>query len=196
MKSKVSALHPIGTNDMSLQGGIPVSYGNIKGVIFGGRFVQYIPGTRRLVGVKMAAEIDHPHEISIPTEDFSVPTHAEMEVGMVAALTALAEGNDIYAGCMGGVGRTGLFMGCMAKLMTDYEGGVVGYCDPVKYVRKHYKSHAIETQEQQDFVRTFDTTYLVEFVDALQKPKVVTKEVFLSPWDWWLRFLGFGKAAK
>lgn len=183
MSAKVSQIQ------MDLNEGMHVELGRIKGMIFGGPFRKYVPGTRRLIGVKMAAEIDHPHEISIPTEDFSIPEFNDMEQGMVHAITYMAEGYDVYAGCMGGIGRTGLFMGCMAKLMKDMGEPVY---DPVKYVRHHYKAHAIETQEQQDFVRTFDTTYLQEFVTTLNAPRVEIREVVLSPWEWWLRFLGFG----
>lgn len=148
---------------MKLVLGMPVKFGPLKGMIYGGPFKEYVPGTRRLVGVKMAAEINHPHDISIPTEDFSIPDECDMKVGINLALKALVEGNDIYAGCMGGIGRTGLFMGCMAKLMADWHLMTGEHWldpdlfDPVKYVRHYYKAHAIETQEQQAFVRGFDT---------------------------------------
>lgn len=196
---------------MRLSLGMPVQFGPIKGMVFGGPFREYVPGTRRLVGVKMAAEIDHPHDISIPTHDFSIPDDEEMMAGMLAAITALHKGNDIYAGCMGGIGRTGLFMGCMAKLMADWEmatnedGGLdVVLVDPVKYVRHHYKSHAIETQEQQSFVRGFNTDEAVVHLQDLLGCRVKEPEVQVAPkveevrlitaWDWmtnpvmtWLR---------
>lgn len=172
---------------MKLNQGMRVKLGTIEGTIFGGPFRNYEPGTRRLVGVKMAAEINHPHEISIPTEDFSIPDVLDMQRGLEDAVRALYHGNDIYAGCMGGIGRTGLFMGCMAKLMDDL-GENIG--DPVAYVRSSYKLHAIETQEQQDFVRGFDTSSAVQVVKSLTDPKVntvyveVEKEVYPSLWAW------------
>lgn len=179
---------------MELKSGVVVSMGKIHGTVFGGRFVLYRQGTRRLIGVKMAEEINHPHEISIPTEDFSVPSETDMAIGILASLKFMLEGSDIYAGCMGGIGRTGLFMGCMAKVCLDYHGGeYMGYNDPVKLVRGEYKSHAIETSEQQAFVRNFDTSKALAFVNQANQPQVVEKvvevpvvverEVVLTPWD-------------
>lgn len=181
---------------MKLDLNIPVSFGPVQATIYGGPFRRYEQGTRRLVGVKMAAEIDHPHEISIPTEDFSIPDEADMQEGVLQAMEAIFNGNDIYAGCMGGIGRTGLFMGCMAKVMIDYAsdsgGGSPVPSDPVLYVRHYFKPHAIETQEQQDFVRGFDTSLAVCILQekfALKVVRIVetrvdTVKVYLSPWAW------------
>lgn len=181
---------------MQLNRGIPVKLGGIKGVVYGGKFRDYKKGTRRLVGVKMAMEIDHPHEISIPTKDFSIPSHKSMEGGLIEALEAMKDGNDVYAGCMGGIGRTGLFMGCMTKLMMDYNFDDLSANDPytpddpVAYVRAHYSSHAIETEEQMRFVRTFDTSKVLEWVESANAP--VVKEVMVYPWTPIVRWF-FGK---
>jgi len=182
---------------MNLKKGVPVQIGPIKGFVFGGRFRDYVPGTRRLVGVKMAAEIMHAHDISIPTEDFSVPDESDMQEGMISALGLMMEGNDIYVGCMGGIGRTGLFMGCMAKLMQDCAN--VGYDpvlntgDPVLWVRGNYMGHAIETEEQQEFVRNFDTAPVLAYLEAVLAPEVVVKRVevpqyptLLEYMTWWI----------
>lgn len=176
---------------MRLDKGIPFQLGTIEATIFGGPFKNYESGTRRLVGVKMAVEIDHPHEIHIDTEDFSVPDPVDMERGMIKALLAMSRGYDVYAGCMGGIGRTGLFMGCMAKLMQDYhhDKSMIWF-DPVAYVRKHFKAHAIETQEQQDYVRTFNTKDVLEYAKTLVEPKVVYVERVLTPWQWAAGFFG------
>jgi len=179
---------------MKLTIGIPVHIGNIHGYVYGGPFKHYEVGTRRLVGVKMAEEIDHPHDISIPTEDFSVPSQRDMEQGLIKALASMNQGNDIYAGCMGGIGRTGLFMGCMARVQFHYAGSPD---DPVAFVRKHFKPHAIETREQQNFVRNFDTTKVIEYILALEEAKEVIKyvakvekvEVVITPWMWFKRKL-------
>lgn len=160
---------------MVLGAGMPVKFGSVHATVFGGPFKEYIPKQRRLIGVKMAAEIDHPHEVSIPTHDFSIPREADMLAGLTWAVEAIFDGNDIYAGCMGGVGRTGLFMGCMAKLMIDT--GDLLESDPVMYVRKHYKAHAIETEEQKEFVRNFDTRALKAVVQGLGRIQYVTQTV-------------------
>lgn len=148
---------------------IPIDLGVIQGRCYGGRFRDFNPDERRLVGIKMAAEIDHPHDISIPTEDFSIPDEDDMIGGLFSALENVNDGNDLYVGCMGGIGRTGLFMGCLAKVMIEFHGGEYkGYTDPVSLVRGIYKGHAIETDEQQRFVRDFDTGALVSWLHALQ----------------------------
>lgn len=181
---------------MQLKNGIPVLIGTISGHVFGGRYKSFVDGTRRLVGVKMAEEIDHPHQISIPTEDFSVPDVTDMQYGLIDALTAMKRGNDVYAGCMGGIGRTGLFMGCMAKVMQDLGArGTVPTMyvhDPVDFVRNHYNGHAIETEEQRRYVRTFDTAIVLRWVDQelAQKVVEVEKTVTIYPpiyvyMSWW-----------
>lgn len=183
---------------MALQEKMDVSFGPLKGTIFGGPFRAYVPGTRRLVGIKMAQEINHPHDFSIPTRDFDVPNVKAMEKGVLYAIDMLLQGKDIYVGCMGGTGRTGLFMGCMAKVMFDYAVGDTSNpawdelkLDPVKYVRREYRRHAIETDEQMHFVRSFDTTSAVRHLKSALQPKTVEVikevEVFLSPFDWILR---------
>lgn len=180
---------------MSLGKGIPVKVGKIEGFVFGGRYMNFIPGTRRLIGVKMAEEIDHPHDISIPTEDFSVPDVQAMQSGIIGALFAMNDGNDVYAGCMGGIGRTGLFMGCMAKVINDYAirtgDELVVPLDPVDFVRQHYMSHAIETTQQQAFVRNFPTNIIMDWLDRIQEIPVreVEKEVVRYPS--WLEFLRY-----
>lgn len=190
---------------MELNKGVEVRFGPISGMIYGGPFKNYVPRTRRLVGVKMAAEIMHPHEISIPTEDFSVPSREDMVAGMKEAIIALASGEDIYAGCMGGIGRTGLFMGCMVKLSIDYNmsmagpDSVVHSLDPVSVVRAGYKSHAIETAEQQSFVRTFPTEQLIEYINDVieskarewgcKAPEAEVRVEYPNPFSylvWWL----------
>lgn len=160
--------------------GIPVTFGGVEAIVFGGPFPKFKPGTRRLFSVKMAAEIDHPHDVSVPTEDFSVPDRHDMEEGLKRAITAIFQGKDVYAGCKGGIGRTGLFMGCMTKVMTDY-AEMLGHPvqspkDPVLYVRKHYLPHAMETKEQQDYVRNFDTAPIIRHIKNLTAPRIMFKD--------------------
>ena len=164
--------------EMNLKAGIDVELGRIKGRVFGGRFRQYVPGTRRLVGVKMAAEIDHPHDIGVPTEDFSVPSVTLMTTGILKGIEAMSQGNDLYVGCMGGIGRTGLYMGCMAKVCIDYHGGsYMGFDDPVKLVRANYLGHALETGEQQAYAREFKTEGILSAIETMVPVRVEYREV-------------------
>lgn len=201
---------------MDLTRSMPVQFGPIKAQVFGGPFYEWVPGQRRIVSVKMAAEVDHPHDISIPTRDFSVPPQKDMEHGIAKALKAILDGNDLYVGCMGGIGRTGLFMACLAKVMRDYAPGTNALDltatdadkfrttnPPVLYVRKHYLSHAVETQKQQDFVDDFSTTAAVLYLRSRlnPEPKVVERKVdhyievpvyYWNPWLALMQFLGTG----
>lgn len=169
---------------MELSKGIVVKAGKVHGTVFGGPFKRYEPKTRRLVGIKMAVEIDHPHDVSVPTVDFSVPDPGDLTKGIKAAFDSMADGNDIYVGCMGGIGRTGLFMAVMVRALGSYEKNEV---DPVTYVRKYYNAHAVETPEQKEYVETFDIKPLVQH---LKKLNVRQKTVYrtLSVWESLVRY--------
>ena len=67
---------------------------------------------------------------------------------------------------MGGIGRTGLFLAALAKLS--------GEKDPVAYVRKHYMPHAVETQQQQDFIKNlkvWDLRWKLQLIAFIRKYK-------------------------
>jgi len=180
---------------MTLEKNIPVSFGTIEGNIYGGPFRRYLKGTRRLVGVKMAAEIDHPYDFKVDTEDFSIPEQSDMQRGILFGLQALSKGNDVYAGCMGGIGRTGLYMACMAKVMIQYAEATGADLPvpntPVAYVRAHYLGHAVETASQQNFVARFDTSPMLAWLGHYHQPQVQTVEkvVYLGPVSWVLHSL-------
>jgi hypothetical protein len=87
----------------------------------------------------------------LPIDDFSVPKDIEAtEEALKKTLQASLEGKVVYVGCMGGWGRTGLFLSLIAK--------ACGEPQPVFYVRKHYTEKAVETPEQGDFVKNFDVS--------------------------------------
>ena len=90
-------------------------------------------------------------DVSLPIHDFEAPpTSALTDVtfALKSALRAALEGKDVYVGCMGGWGRTGLFMALLAK--------VAGVKDPVEFVRDNYTPHAVETDVQFKYVKAFD----------------------------------------
>lgn len=90
-------------------------------------------------------------DVHLPIHDFSVPEHPEAVAGaLVAALGAAMDGKKVYIGCMGGWGRTGLFMALIAK--------AAGVADPVEYVRINYTPRAVETGEQERYVANFDVS--------------------------------------
>lgn len=100
-----------------------------------------------MVGVKMAAEINSRCDVNIPTRDFQTPELETLRRGLTEAVERVLQGDPLYVGCMGGKGRTGLFLAVLAKAM--------GVKNPVEFVREHYYPHAVETAQQYQFVQTF-----------------------------------------
>lgn len=97
-----------------------------------------------------------------PIADFSTPSRPMQHDVLTALLISITTGN-VYVGCMGGRGRTGLFMALMTKTAMAYTSkqpeSPLEYRetpDPVDYVRKHYLSEAVETREQAMFVDAFN----------------------------------------
>jgi len=112
--------------------------------VFGG---PYVEKPSSMVGVRMAVEIRRPADIVIPTEDFSVPSTHDLNIGLIAAVKNIVAGEPVYVGCMGGRGRTGLFLAVLAKAF--------GIENPVEYIRENYYSHAVETNQQYQFVENY-----------------------------------------
>jgi hypothetical protein len=166
---------------MKLQQSIPVQIGRVTARVYGGPIKDYVLGTRRLWAIKMAEEIEHPCDFVVNTRDFSVPDPYDLDWGLIYAVKAIFQGKDVYAGCLGGTGRTGLFMGCLVKCLNDYAsltgGDVTVPIDPVAYVRHHYRLHAIETKEQEAFVRGYDSTEVVHYLIGCMAVKEVIKTV-------------------
>lgn len=135
-------------------GFLPFKLGGIDTYVVGGPY-RYFAEMQRVIrrevrgqfaGVCMAIELGRlPHSIFVPTRDFSIPEVSDMRKALMQSIALMASGKQLYVGCMGGIGRTGLFLAALAKIM--------GVDDPVAYVRSHYMPHAVETQEQQDFIR-------------------------------------------
>lgn len=151
-------------------GSMPLRIGNlINTTVYGGP-IRECPSD--MFGVKMAVEIDCPHNVSVPTEDFNVPQVSDLRIGVLKALMATINGETVYAGCWGGIGRTGIFLAALAKVQIEYRKtkhrpgrGE----DPVLYVRKHFIPHAVETQQQKDFINDFDVRDIVSWLDSTQR---------------------------
>lgn len=81
--------------------------------------------------------------------DFGLPADpAALRETLVEAL-ARSSVERVEVGCMGGRGRTGTALACLAVL----DGAPAA--DAVAYVRQHYGQHAVETSEQESFVADF-----------------------------------------
>ena len=85
-------------------------------------------------------------EVHVPTRDFDVPNTKALINGLWEAIDCMSDGECLYVGCAGGLGRTGIFLAALAKAW--------GEPDPIRYVRTNYNPRAVETAEQEHFVNT------------------------------------------
>lgn len=81
--------------------------------------------------------------------DFGLPADpAALRETLIEAL-GRSSAERVEVGCMGGRGRTGTALACLAVL----DGTPAA--DAVAYVRQHYSPDAVETSEQESFVAGF-----------------------------------------
>ena len=81
--------------------------------------------------------------------DFGVPTDPEELHETLGDALQRAKSQRVELACWGGRGRTGTALACLAVL----DG--IPADESVAYVRQHYRFAAIETPEQEDFIRRF-----------------------------------------
>lgn len=88
-----------------------------------------------------------PHE-HLAWPDFGIPTDEALVVGALRSLMVRAcAGERVELGCLGGHGRTGTALAILAVLSGLRADGAVAW------VRANYCSMAVETPEQEAFVR-------------------------------------------
>ena len=93
---------------------------------------------------------DHGH---IDWPDFGVPANTEAVVqALKAVLERARSGQDIEVGCLGGHGRTGTALACLAVLT-----GLSAF-DAVAWVRSRYCAEAVETPEQEAFIAALSSS--------------------------------------
>ena len=99
--------------------------------------------------------------------DFGLPADAESAAGLIqGAFERARRGELVEVGCIGGLGRTGTVLACMAVL-----SGVPGH-EAVAWVRRAYDSRAVETDEQAEWVHWF-----ADFVACPGQPLVSGHDV-------------------
>jgi protein-tyrosine phosphatase len=92
---------------------------------------------------------DWPADV-IDWADFGLPREPEDAARLIRAAFKRAQaGEHVEVGCLGGLGRTGTVLACMATL-----AGVPAE-DAVAWVRAHYQENAVETSQQEAWVRWF-----------------------------------------
>jgi protein-tyrosine phosphatase len=86
----------------------------------------------------------------IDWEDYGLPAEPEATAEAICKTFARAKrGERIEVGCIGGLGRTGTVLACMATLAGITPG------QAVQWVRDHYDPGAVETPEQEAWVLWF-----------------------------------------
>ena len=85
--------------------------------------------------------------ISLPITDFGVPEVPAVRDTISQVLSISQKGRNIAIHCHAGVGRTGMFMACLAKI-----GMGLSPEDSIRWVRE-YIPGAIEVPEQEKLVR-------------------------------------------
>ena len=152
------------SHDTRANGELPLDLGWRGGFfglkVTGGPFDNFRPGVNADFGVCVRAErVPQTAHAKVAIHDFQVPKpgqKAEVDAALKAAFNQLLDGKRVWVGCMGGWGRTGLFLALMAK--------VAGAEDPVGYVRQHYTPRAVETLEQLNYVKFFDVKEIQQWV--------------------------------
>ena len=90
-----------------------------------------------------------PAEI-IDWPDFGLPPDGARAASQIrAAFSRAKAGEVVEVGCLGGLGRTGTVLACMAVLAG------VDFSEAVAWVRENYRSGAIETPDQERWVAWF-----------------------------------------
>jgi hypothetical protein len=85
--------------------------------------------------------------------DFGVPASTEAVVeALETVLERARSGQKIELGCLGGHGRTGTALACLA-ILTGHPAN-----DAVAWVRSNYCTKAVETPEQAAFIAALDNT--------------------------------------
>lgn len=140
-------------------------------------------------GVKLAPEINAGSNVILDIPDFGIPTIHAVDDAVYQSLKILCNEGEIYIGCMGGIGRTGMFMAILIKTIgilnleaeektrwfkfKRFFGGSPNHSDlgmrnfPVEWVRDEYLSTAVETDEQYSFVSRYDPEEMLDIRDRI-----------------------------
>jgi protein-tyrosine phosphatase len=88
--------------------------------------------------------------VTIDWPDFGLPAEPVKAAGQIVdAFKRAKSGERVEVGCLGGLGRTGTVLACMAVI-----AGVPDV-DAVNWVRRHYRPEAVETSAQAKWVAWF-----------------------------------------
>ncbi len=87
--------------------------------------------------------------IHFPIPDFQVPKNDGLMAAIEDVITQAQDGNNIAVHCLAGIGRTGIFIACMAKQQQKVNGQA-----SIRWVRQFIPG-ALENLDQEKFVKNF-----------------------------------------
>lgn len=130
----------------------PVTFADGTTVV-GARFLVDDPYTREeppTFGLYLDAHWAPPWDhAQLTWVDFGVPDAAELRAALEDLLDRARRGERVEVGCLGGHGRTGTALACLAVLTGTPPD------EAVDWVRATYCHKAVETDEQRAFVAAF-----------------------------------------
>lgn len=88
--------------------------------------------------------------IYAPVPDFLIPGGSEFQATLDKTLQAARAGQTIVIHCHAGIGRTGIFTACLARIVFNLTGE-----EAVSWVRQVIP-HAVENDQQFQFIQAFE----------------------------------------
>jgi hypothetical protein len=149
--------------------------------------------------IRCAAEIPvDPDRVAfdIATKDFSPFDDDTVLEHLNEMVDSLAAGTKLYAGCMGGTGRTGTILAILAAQHPGMTGPAA-----IDYIRGIYKPHAVETAAQEEQVARLAQRYGKVFYGPYTVPHDMPYDDvdYDHDWNpppaklsWWKRLLRIG----
>lgn len=87
--------------------------------------------------------------LHLPIQDYNIPDSILLRQVVDQALALARKGKNVVVHCFGGIGRSGMFLACMAKIVFNITGE-----EAIAWVRE-YVPGAVETDSQRQFVIEF-----------------------------------------